>query len=201
MKRRTLSMMCIAVLSCVGLTASRGMADDDQHQSVAVAFGRGLNTAQQGNMVNHVMLPDDVTIKLGGVVHFLVAGFHEPVVFKPGTDVDDVKKIVPATATFILDPTKPKPADVFYLGINPAGGNPPTQATPANPIVAGSDTRSNARNRVESVGFPAKDGKNRTTGVVLSEKAEPGLYLVICNVTEHFNDGMFGFVEVKKPEN
>jgi len=51
------------------------------------------------------------------------------------------------------------------------------------------------------VGFPAKDGKNRTTGVVLSEKAEPGLYLVICNVTEHFNDGMFGFVEVKKPEN
>jgi hypothetical protein len=33
--------------------------------------------------------------------------------------------------------------------------------------------------------------------MVESPKAEPGVYLVICNVRGHFLDGMFAFVEVK----
>jgi len=173
MKRRTLSMICVAILSCIGLTASRGMADEDEQQSVTVAFGRGLNTAQQNNVVNNVMLPNDVKINQGGVVHFLVAGFHQPVVYKPGTKPEDI--VVPFTGTFIDDPT-----NQFYLGISPAGVS-------TNP--------SNARNRVESVGFPATDGI--VNGVVVSQKAEPGVYLVICNVKQHFQTGMFGFVEVK----
>jgi hypothetical protein len=37
---------------------------------------------------------------------------------------------------------------------------------------------------VESVSFP-----------------EPGTYLVICNVRNHFLNGMFAFVEVKKSKN
>ena len=36
--------------TCVGLTASRGIADEDERQSITVAFGRGLNTAQQRSM-------------------------------------------------------------------------------------------------------------------------------------------------------
>jgi hypothetical protein len=178
--------MCVAILPCIGLTASLAMADEDKRLSVPVAFGRGLNTAQQNNVVNHVMLPNDVKVNLDGVVHFLVAGFHQPIVYKPGTKPEDI--IVPATGTFINDAT-----NRFYLGINPAGGPGDTQATPANPIVAGSDTRSNAQNRVETVGFPASVG----TGTPPSEKAEPGVYLVICNVRQHFVNGMFGFVEVK----
>jgi len=179
MKRRTLSMICVAILSCIGLTASRGMADEDEQQSVTVAFGRGLNTAQQNNVVNNVMLPNDVKINQGGVVHFLVAGFHQPVVYKPGTKPGDI--MVPTTGAFINDPT-----NRFYLGINPAGGPLNTPAT-IDP--------SNARNRVESVGFPATEGI--VGGVVVSAKAEPGIYLVICNVKQHFQTGMFGFVEVK----
>jgi plastocyanin len=58
----------------------------------------------------------------------------------------------------------------YYLGIVPAGGPLNTPAT-ANP--------SNAVNRVEPVSF-----------------AEPGVYLVICNVTPHFRDGMFAYVRV-----
>jgi hypothetical protein len=138
--------------------------------SVSVAFGRGLNTAQQGNIVNHVVLPDDVKVNLDGVVHFLVAGFHQVAVYKPGTKPEDID-VHRMDPTFINDPT-----NRFYLGINPAGGPAPfTQATPANPIVMGSNTRSNASNRV----------------------AEPGVYLVICNVRGHFLDGMFAFVKVK----
>jgi hypothetical protein len=179
MKRRTLSMICVAILSCVGLTASRGIADEDEQQSVTVAFGRGLNTAQQSNIVNNVMLPSDVEINQGGVVHFLMAGFHQPAVYKPGTKPEDI--MVPTTGAFIDDPT-----NRFYLGINPAGGPLNTPAT-IDP--------SNARNRVESVGFPATEGI--VGGMVVSARAEPGIYLVICNVKQHFQAGMFGFVKVK----
>jgi len=194
MKRPAWSMMGVAILSCIGLTSSRGIADGDEGQSVTVAFGRGLNTAQQHNIVNHVILPNDIRVDQNGVVHFLVAGFHEPVIFVPGVGLKDIQKIAnDGTGTFIFDPKSPPPDGTFYFGINPAGGNPPTQATPANPIVAGSDTRSNAQNRVESVGFPANVG----TGTPPSPIAKPGIYLVICNVREHFQQGMFGFVEVK----
>ncbi len=186
MKRWTLSMMCVVILFGIGLTASLAMADEDERLSVSVAFGRGLNTAQAGNIVNHVILPNKIKVNLDGVVHFLVAGFHQAVVYKPGTRPEDI--VVPAAGTFINDPN-----NRFYLGINPAGGQANTQANPANPIVAGSDTRSNAQNRVESVSFPASVG----TGTPPSEKAEPGVYLVICNVRGHFLDGMFAFVEVK----
>jgi len=96
------------------------------------------------------------------------------------------------TSTFIFDPTKPAPTGAFYFGINPAGG---PLNTPATPVVPG-DTRSNAQNRVESVGLPAAKG----TGNPPSPIAKPGVYLVICNVRQHFQTGQFGFVEVKAQE-
>jgi plastocyanin len=137
MKRWTLSLISIVTLFGIGLGASSAMADQDKQLSGSVAFGRGLNTPQQGNIVNHVILPDKIKIKEGGVVHFLVAGFHQVVVYKPGTEPGDIQ--VPASGTFINDPT-----NQFYPGINPAGG---PLGTPA------STDPSNARNRVESVAF------------------------------------------------
>jgi hypothetical protein len=162
--------------------------EDDDRLSVSVAFGRGLNTAQPGNPVNHVVLPKKIKVNQDGVVHFLVAGFHQVAVYKPGTKPKDI--VVPETGTFINDAN-----NRFYLGINPAGGPGNTQATPENPIVTGSDTRSNAQNRIESVGFPAEEGVG--TNMVASPKAEPGIYLVICTVRGHFLDGMYAFVKVK----
>jgi len=191
MKRWTLSVVCVVLLVGIGLTASLAGADEDERLSVAVAFGRGLNTAQPGNVVNHVVLPKKTKIKQGGVVHFLVAGFHQPMVYKPGTKPEDI--VVPASGTFINDLS-----DLFYQGINPAGGPLETPATPIitpDPTVP-DDTRSNASNRVESVAFPVSEGP-KVNGVPLSAKAEPGVYLVICNVRQHFLDGMFAFVKVK----
>jgi len=194
MKRWTLSMICVVMLCGIGLTAAVAMAGEDERLSVSVAFGRGLNTAQAGNKVNHVILPNNIKVNLDGVVHFLVAGFHQPVVYKPGTRPEDI--VVPPPPPpggnpFINDLT-----NVFYLGINPAGGPLNTPATPVLvPPPGVGDTRSNAQNRVESVGFPASEGV--VAGAVVSAKAEPGIYLVICNVRGHFLDGMFAFVEVK----
>src|SRR6266567_3324126 len=101
MKRWALSMMCVVMLFGIGLTASLVMAGEDERLSVSVAFGRGLNTAQAGNVVNHVILPDAIKVNLDGVVHFLVAGFHQVVVYKPGTKPGDI--VVPAAGTFIND--------------------------------------------------------------------------------------------------
>lgn len=162
MKRMTLSAIAISTLSCIGQASLAG-ADD---VSVAVAFGRGLNTAQPGNVVNHAILPDKITVSQNGVLHFLVAGFHQVVVYQPGTEPGDIN--VPVSGTFINDP-----ANRFYLGINPVGG-PANTAPTFNP--------SNAPNRLESITFAG---------------AQPGTYLVICNVRGHFRDGMFAFVEVK----
>jgi len=104
-------------------------------------------------------------------VHFLMSGFHMATVYDPGIKPADI--VVPPSGTFINDPTKAPPADVFYSGINPQGGplnTPPT----TNPF--------NGSNRQESVSF-----------------SEPGTYLVICNVRQHFLDGMCAFVKVVPP--
>jgi hypothetical protein len=169
MRRSTWSLVCIVAVLCVWLVAPLAMADDEDNRlSVSVAFGRGLNTAQPGNAVNHAILPDNIKVAQDGVVHFLVAGFHQVVVYNPGKDLDDL--VVPPSGTFINDPT-----NRFYQGITPAGGPPPGLPITTDP--------SNARNRVESVSFP-----------------EPGTYLVICNVRQHFLDGMFAFIKVKEDD-
>jgi len=187
MKRLTQTGLMIVLMAGLGIlqTPSSARADNDDHKklSVSVAFGRGLNTAQAGNKVNHVILPNKIEVRQDGVVHFLVAGFHQAVVYKPGTQPEDI--VVPAAGTFINDPT-----NRFYQGINPGGG---PLATPGTIIPF-----SNSTNRVESVSFPAAVGINATTGAILSEKAEPGVYLVICNVRGHFLDGMYAFIEVKR---
>ena len=73
---------------------------------------------------------------------------------------------VPASGTFIDDFV-----NLYYKGILPAGGPAPGIPATLSP--------SNATNRVESVSF-----------------REPGVYLVICNVRTHFNDGMYAYVRV-----
>jgi plastocyanin len=122
----------------LAVAASAVNAADDNKLSIPVAFGRGLNTTQpQGNPANHIMIPDTVRLKQNGVVHFLVAGFHEIVIYNPGKTDDDVA--VPPSGTFINDTN-----NRFYAGIIPAGGPLGTPGT-TNP--------SNAQNRVESVAF------------------------------------------------
>jgi len=166
--------LCLLVSASLSLNAPAvraedRRADDNDGLSVTVAFGSGLNTPGSANQ--HV-LPPEIKVRPDGVVHFLVSGFHMVVVYKPGTDPEHI--IIPASGTFILDPTKTPPTEVFYFGINPQGGPLGTPAT-TNPL--------NGSNRQESVSF-----------------SEPGTYLVICNVRQHFLNGMFGFVRVVGPD-
>jgi plastocyanin len=138
MKPYTSIIVFLLALLALAWNASVAMADDDDGDklSVTVSFGAGLNTAQPGNKANHHVLPPLIKVKKGGVVNFVVAGFHQPVIYSPGVRPEQI--IVPATGTFINDTTNP----VFYTGINPAA--PPPAGI------------SNSQNRVESVSFPER---------------------------------------------
>lgn len=106
--------------------------------STGAIFGRGLNTAQPGNAVNHVSLPKLIKIKAGGVVNFTVAGFHGIIIFKPGFKREDLDPFIPAAGTFVFprDLTAPLSGDqasladqIYYRGINPAGGGAAQQCS------------------------------------------------------------------------
>src|SRR6185503_4620786 len=38
----------------------------------------------------HLLVPHEVTIKVGGTVNFIISGFHQVVVYAPGTKPDDI---------------------------------------------------------------------------------------------------------------
>jgi len=162
---RAFLIAALTVPLSAGLTHAQ--PDGNNRLSVTVAFGAGLNTAQQGNSANHHVLPNTIEVKAGGVVNFVVAGFHQIVVYNPGVDDEDI--VVPAFPPNLFVNYQLNTA--YYVGLNPDNANLATPPAPAN--------RFNGENRTESVSF-----------------TEPGVYLVICNVTPHFRDGMYAYIKV-----
>jgi hypothetical protein len=169
-------------------------ADDDggrERRIVTVAFGAGLNTAQPGNAANHHVIPETIRISTDDVISFNVAGLHVIRVYGNGVKLRDVKLNVPlecqvnppqATCAGLggtVVPTVPVGnLAVFYNGLNAIPlVNPPQPPPPTPPPFV---APSIAVNRIESVTFP-----------------QPGRYLVICAVLEHFNDAMYAWVEVR----
>ena len=134
-----------AALATVPVAADDGNGSE-RHSQATASFGRGLNTAQPGNAVNHVMLPRRINIKAGGVVDFAVAGFHDIVIFKPGFTLEHLVQagggVIPATPPIFVIPANPTAAlpaaiafladSIYYRGINPAGG-PLATAVAGNP--------------------------------------------------------------------
>jgi hypothetical protein len=173
--------------SCLALVAATATADDGHGESgrsrASAVFGRGLNTAQPpSNPLNHVIVPREIKVDVGGVVDFRVAGFHDIVIFKPGFTLNDLivaggGDLPRYQTSFVLppDPAEPLPSglefladQIYYRGLNPAGG-PLGTAVTANPA--------NVTNRGEPVAF-----------------LEKGRYLVICNVRSHLVNGMLAYV-------
>jgi hypothetical protein len=135
-----LSIVCAMAVLITAVTARPAAAENDDDIIATVSFGVGLNTAvapPANGEPNHHVLPQTVRIRKGGVVNFMVAGFHQIIAYKPGTKLDDVN--IPPAGPFVNDGV-----NVYYVGIAPAGGPLGTPAT-ANPA--------NGANRVESVAF------------------------------------------------
>lgn len=121
----------------------------------------------------HALIPNEVQIKAGGTVNFIVSGFHQVIVYGDGTRPEDIDTgdTVPAT----VQPGPPLISDAnnrVFRGIDPSvlpALQGPAQG-PRQPVL---------QDRVEAVQF-----------------AEPGRYLVICGVLPHFLGGMHGYVKV-----
>jgi hypothetical protein len=118
----------------------------------------------------HLLIPHWVTIKVGGSVNYIISGFHQVIVYAPGTRPEDIN-------ITLTRPTRGTPAGIplindtinrLYAGLDPStvhGGLP----TPVIPLL----------DRVETVQFSRK-----------------GWHLVICGVLPHFLDNMYGWVRV-----
>jgi plastocyanin len=214
----------IAVLAFLPLPAVKAAGQDDQHAShhggwrddddkdwhdrdndkapvsVTVSFGAGLNTAMgPPNEANDHILPKRIEVKAGGVVNFVVAGFHQIFAYVPGVKPQDIldaapdfgPPAIPVTPDNLYINYGLRPGQdssiLFYVGLNPGGlvgGPPPNPLPPPPPPPAMGPVPvlfTNFFNRVESIVFP-----------------EPGRYLVICNVNPHFRAGMMAWVKVSK---
>lgn len=180
----------VATLAATGrVRAGTKAGEDHRHLAVSgplatatVSFGawasgvdRFPNLGQTPTLRNnvHALIPNEVQIKAGGTVNFIVSGFHQVVVYGDGTRPDDIdtSDTVPST----IQPGPPLINDAnnrVFRGIDPsvlpALQGPPQG--PAQPVL---------QDRVEAVQF-----------------AEPGQYLVICGVLPHFLGGMYGYVKV-----
>jgi hypothetical protein len=126
---------------------------------------------------NHHLIPGVVTIKAGGSVNFIIAGFHHVLIYGPGTKPADINRAVTMPVSVPPGPALINdPVNRVYRGLDPSVF-PVLPGTPPQPL----------QDRVETVRFP-----------------NPGTYLVICGVLAHFFDAtaqqfvMFGYVRVKQ---
>ncbi|HEX4946342.1 MAG TPA: twin-arginine translocation signal domain-containing protein [Blastocatellia bacterium] len=157
--RRSLLKGATASSVAVGLSltakpnaATAGIDTDKEHQhtpvngpmaNATVSFGqwstdppldRFPNLGAPAKPNGHQLIPHEVTIKAGGTVNFIIAGFHHILVYDDGTQPTDIN------------------ADLLVPGSTPPG----LIDDPNNRIYRGLDPRAFPQDRVEVVQFPKR---------------------------------------------
>ncbi len=198
----------IAVLAFLPLPAVTAAAQDDQHAShhgdwrdddddkdwrnndkapvsVTVSFGAGLNTALAGpNPDNDHILPKKIEVKAGGVVNFVVAGFHQVLAYNPGVKPQDVLDNAP-----VFNPAPPPAGDpqsfyinyglrdqddktiVLYVGANPGAGL--TSAVPSGECIDTAAATTNPFQHVQSCGVGRVSGARKVPRDLQREPSLP----------------------------
>ena len=161
------------------LTGRRAQATVSFGQWDANNFDRfPVNSDRTRNI--HELLPFEVEIDAGGAVSFIISGVHQVLIYDDGTTLEDLQARVARDGAIL--PIGPGLVDHelgrLFRGLNPFAlfyrdlpATPP--ATMGVPLMV--------QDRIESVNFPM-----------------PGRFLVVCGVLPHFNEGMHGFVRVRK---
>src|SRR5262245_55602364 len=121
-----------------------------------------------GNRNVHQLLPNDVTIKAGGTVNFIIGGFHWVAIYDDGHEPQDI--LVNPAVLFIDDPNRriyrgQDPTTLFFLTSAQPNPAPPLApivipgilASPGPPATAASPPlyALGQRDRVETVQFPS----------------------------------------------
>jgi hypothetical protein len=121
----------------------------------------------------HLLIPHEVTVKVGGTVNYIIAGFHQVIVYAPGTKPEDI-------AIGLTRPTQGVPAGVPLIN------------DPNNRLYAGEDPST-----VHVTQPPASTTIPLLDRVEVVQFSQIGRHLVICGVLPHFvNDQMYGWVRV-----
>lgn len=155
--------------------------------TATVSFGAWASkTSRRPNLVAtaglannvHAMIPNQVTIKAGGTVNFMIAGFHVIAVYDDGTQPGSINTGTTAPPfNAAMPPIIEDETNRIYRGIDPTVMpflQGPMQKGPVGPAF-----QPLLQDRIEVVQFP-----------------DPGTFLVICAVLPHFAMGMYGFVKV-----
>ena len=135
----------------------------------------------------HQIIPNPVKVHAGDTISFIISGFHNPQIFGPGTQPEDIDR----TALEPVNPAFPAgPAIIadkrnrVFRGADPRNISPTVAVPPAAPTL-----------------LPVGVSQDRIENVSLTE---PGRYLVICGVLAHFFANnqflMFGFIDVDPKE-
>ncbi len=124
------------------------------------------------------MIPNQVTIKAGGTVNFMIAGFHVIAVYDDGTQPGSINTATTAPPfNAAMPPIIEDETNRIYRGIDPTVMpllQGPMQKGPVGPAF-----QPLLQDRIEVVQFP-----------------DSGTFLVICAVLPHFLMNMYGFVKV-----
>jgi plastocyanin len=175
MRRSTLPPMCIVALLFIALLAPMAMADKDSPANATVSFGQWHTDPPLDRFPNSS--PAD-------------RNEHQLIPFNVTIEAGGtVNFIISGLHQVIVYDDGTRPDDIDTTLTTTTTGAMPSPAVvliddPTHRIYRGLDPSLFPRDRVEVVYFP-----------------NPGVYLVICGVRNHFvNDGMFGFVKVEKEE-
>lgn len=157
MKRLSFIALCIATIFAVGIPTYFVLAQEKQPraesfnaesdggsplESATVSFGSWMTTPALDRFPNesprlanhHALAPRTVKIKAGGTVNFIIAGFHQVLVYDNGTQPGDIN------TNLTVQPTN------FPTG-------PPLINDPNRRIYRGLDPSTQSQDRVEVVMF------------------------------------------------
>jgi plastocyanin len=192
MKRLTISLICVVTFVGMALSVFSATADDRRSDNATVSFGlwdpnkddlkgapldRLLGDPPMGVGVHDIIIPQNVTIKEGDAVNFIIGGGHVLTIYDDGTKPRDID-------TSVIEPAANCPTT--------AGGviNDPTDRIYRGPCFS------------TNVGTTPSTTIVRRDGVEVVQFSKPGTYLVICARNNHFINSttgefqMFGFVKV-----
>lgn len=152
MNRLRLSILCAGIVAALGVTTYLVAADDEHsHKShvgaakvdsgplsnATVSFGAWTSTPPHDRFPNvsntrlfnqHVLIPEVAKIKAGGAVNFIIAGFHQVIVYDDGTQPGDIDTNITDPLTNPLPPPSPLLiADSdrrIYRGLDPSTQGP-----------------------------------------------------------------------------
>lgn len=183
MKRLRLSVLCIVAALAIGFTAFLARAGDSHrghstpHPTVAVEGPQSSAIVSFGGWMTTPPLDRFPNVSDRFANHHAL--IPELAKIKPGGSVNF---IIGGFHQVIVYDDGTQPGDINKTLTVPVTvpPGPPLIADPNRRIYRGLDPSLQPQDRVEVVHF-----------------ANPGLYLVICGVLPHFNEGMFGFVRVK----